>query len=105
MASRLTNIGYDAQSKLISSVSSYYNARTQAADVMSKVAQYNNSTTLEVAVKNQMSDLSMIENKLKALLADAQSVAQMATSLFNNLHASVSMQANGGTTVSQSNEF
>lgn len=105
MTSRLTNIGYDAQSKLISSVSAYYNARTQANEVMSKVAQYNNSTALEAAVKNQMSDLTLIEDKLKALLAEAQSIAQMTTALFNNIHVGATLQANGGTTVSQSNEF
>lgn len=105
MTSRLMNIGYDAQSKLISSVSSYYNARTQAQEVMSKVAQYNNSTALQAAEKNQMSDLTMIEDKLKALLAEAQSIAQMTTALFNNIHVGATLQANGGTTVSQSNEF
>lgn len=105
MTSRLTNIGYDAQSKLISSVSAYYNARTQANEVMSKVAQYNNSTELEAAVKNQMSDLTLIEDKLKVLLAEAQSIAQMATALFNNINVGASLRADGGTTVSQSNEF
>lgn len=105
MTSRLTNIGYDAQSKLISSVSAYYNARTQANEVMSKVAQYNNSTALEAATKNQASDLTLIEDKLKAMLAEAQSIAQMTTALFNNIHVGATLQANGGTTVSQSNEF
>lgn len=105
MTSRLSNIGYDAQSKLISSVSSFYGARTEAAKVMSAVAQYNNSTALEAAVKNQMSDLAMVDNKLKALLAECQAIAQMVTGFINNLHVSASLQANGGTTVSQSNEF
>ena len=105
IASKMSNVGYDAQSKLISSVSSLLNARSQAAEVMSKVAQYNNSTALEAAVKNQMSDISMIENKLKALLAEAQSIAQMTTALFNNLHVSASLSANGGTTVSQSGDL
>lgn len=105
MASRLSNIGYDAQSKLISSVSALLGARTNAAKVVSEVAQYNNSTALDAAVKNQMADLTMIEDKLKALLAEAQSIAQMTTALFNNIHVSASLQANGGTTVSQSNEF
>ena len=105
IASRLVPIGYDAQSKLISSVSSFYGARTEATKVMSAVAQYNNSTALDAAVKNQMADLTLIEDKLKALLAEAQSIAQMTTALFNNIHVSASLQANGGTTVSQSNEF
>jgi len=105
MTSRLTNIGYDAQSKLISSVSSYYNARTQAQEVMSKVAQYNNSTALQASEKNQMSDLTLIEDKLKAMLAEAQSIAQMTTALFNNITVGATLRADGGTTVSQSQEF
>ena len=105
VVSKMANVGYDAQSKLISSVSAYYNARSNAAETMSKVAQYNNTTALESAIKNQVSDLQMIENKLKALLSEAQAIAQMSTALFNNLHVSASLQANGGTTVSQNNEF
>lgn len=105
IASKMNNIGYDAQSKLISSVSALLNARSNAAETMSKVAQYNNSTALEADIKNQASDIGMIENKLRALLAEAQSIAQMTTSLFNNLHVSASLAANGGTTISQSNEF
>ena len=104
-ASRVTGIGYDAQSKLISSVSQFMNARSQVAETVSKVAQYNTSTALEAAVKNQMADMGMVENKLKALLAEAQSLAQMTTALFNNLHASVGLSTSGGTTLSQSGEF
>ena len=89
MASKLVGVGYDAQSKLISSAAQFYGARTQAAETMSKVAQYNNSTALEAAVKNQAADLTLIEDKLKALLTEAQGIAQMSTALFNNLHASV----------------
>ena len=90
MASKLVGTGYDAQSKLISAASSFYNARTQAAETISKIQQYNNSTALEVSVKNQAAELTMIEDKLRALIAEAGGIAQMATSLFNNLHASVS---------------
>lgn len=102
MASKLVGVGYDAQSKLISSAAQFYNARTQAADTMSKVAQYNNSTALEAAVKNQAADLAIVEDKLKALLAEAQGLAQMATALFNNLHASVSASDSFGRSVNYS---
>lgn len=105
IASRITGIGYDAQSKLISSVSQFMNARSQVAETVSKVAQYNNSTALEAAVKNQLADMGMVENKLKALLSEAQALAQMTTALFNNLHASVGLSTSGGTQLSQSGEF
>ena len=104
-AARLSNVGYDAQSKLISSAAQFYNARTQAKEAIAKVSQYNNSVSLQADEKNQMSDLTLIEDKLKAMLAEAQSIAQMATALFNNIHVGATLQANGGTTVSQSNEF
>ena len=32
--------------------------------------------------------MGMIENRLKALLTECQALAQMVTSLFNNVHAS-----------------
>ena len=105
MASRMSNVGYDAQSKLITSAAQMYNARSNAAETISKVTQYNNSTALEAAVKNQMSDLAIIENRVKALLSEAQSIAQMTTALFNNLNVQAALRADGSTTISQSNEF
>ena len=102
MASKVIGVGYDAQSKLISAASSFYNARIQAAEVTSKVAQYNNSTQLEAAVKNQMADLQMIENKLKGLLTEAQSLAQMSTALYNNLNVSSNISTSGGSSVNTS---
>ena len=85
---QLVNVGYDAQSKLISAASQFYNARTAVAELVNKAAQFNVSTGFDVASKNQAADLAMIEDRLKALLADCQLFAQMATSLFNNVHAS-----------------
>lgn len=95
MASRLVGVGYDAQSKLITSAAAFMNARTEAAALISKVNEYNNSLTFEAATKNQAAELTMIEDKLKALLAEAQAIAQMTTALMNNLHASTSVTANG----------
>lgn len=101
MSSHLVGIGYDAQSKMISSAAQYYGAQVNAAEMVNKVAQMNAANKLEAAAKNQMVDMSMVDAKLKALLAEAQSIAQMATAMFNNLHASVSMQAGGSTITSQ----
>lgn len=99
MASKLVGVGYDAQSKLISSAAQFYGARTQAAEMMSKVAQYNNSTALEAAVKNQAADLTLIEDKIKALLSEAQTISQMTTSLFNNLHVGANLNTAGGVSI------
>ena len=94
MASRLVGIGYDAQSKLISAASQFYNSRIAAAEVTAKVQQFNVSTGLEAASKNQAAELTLIEDRLKALLTECQALAQMATSMYNNLHASAGMGYN-----------
>jgi len=99
MASKLVGIGYDAQSKLISAASSFYNARSQAAETVSKVQQYNNSVALEAAVKNQTAELTMMEDKLKALLAECQTLASTCSSLFNNLHVQAGISGSGQTAV------
>ncbi len=92
-ASRLINFGYDAQSKLISAASQFYGVRAEVAKIANQNAQFNVSTALEAATKNQSSDLALIEDRLKALLTECQALATMATSLFNNLHASAGVSA------------
>jgi hypothetical protein len=46
----------------------------------------------------------MIENKLKGLLTEAQSLAQITTSLFNNLNTGATLNASAvaGTSISTS---
>ena len=104
MVSRMVNYGYDIQTKLISSASQFYAADTNAKEMVSKVAQYNTSIALDGAKANQGADMGIIEAKLKAMLAEAQSIAQMATSLFNNLHVGVTMQAGGSTITTQNQD-
>ena len=87
-SSKVIGIGYDAQTKLISAVSQLLGARKEVAQLISSVEQFNVTNTLTVAEKNQVADLTMIEDKLKALLMECQAFAQMATAMFNNLHAS-----------------
>lgn len=88
MASKLVNTGYDAQSKLISAASQFYSVRADVAKVSNQVSQFNVSTELEAQMKNQVADLTLIEDKVKVLLTEAQTLGQMATAMFNNLHAS-----------------
>lgn len=88
IASSVTGIGYDAQTKLISAVSSFYGARTEAAKVVTAASQFNTNIVQDVKIKNQAADLNLIEDKVKALMTEIQAIAQMATSLFNNIHAS-----------------
>jgi len=100
MASRVVGIGYDAQSKLISSAADYYRARAGAKEIIAKANQYNVTTALEADIKNQASELSMIDSKLKALLSEAQVIGQSITAMLNNLHASAGAQGNDTVTTS-----
>ena len=73
MASRLVGIGYDAQSKLISSASQFYNSRIAAAEATAKVSQFNANLGLEAAAKNQIAALQAAEkNQTVAFEADAK---------------------------------
>ena len=71
-----------------SAASQFYNSRTAAAELTAKVGQFNEQIALQASEKNQAADMGMIENRLKALLTECQALAQMVTSLFNNVHAS-----------------
>lgn len=96
-SSKLVSSAYDAQSRMISSAASFFGARIAATDLVNKAAQYNNSLAFEAATKNQSAELDMIDAKLKALLAEAEMLIKSAAALFNNLHASTSMSAQGST--------
>ncbi len=79
---------YGTQGQLIGAASQYYNARTAAAEMLAKYAQFNAEKTLQAATSNQAASLAVIENQVKAMVSEAQSLAQMTTALFNNLQAS-----------------
>lgn len=105
VSSKMAGVGYDAQAKLISAAADFYRADVTAADLNAKIGQFNVSSALDAATKNQAATLAIVDAKLKALLAEAAAVAQEATSLFNNLNVSASLAANGGSQLSGSAEF
>lgn len=86
LASGLVGTGYDAQSKLISATASYYNARTEASRVLKQAEQFNVDRKFAKDEKNVSNDVTMMQENVKLLLTEAQALAQIATSLFNNLH-------------------
>lgn len=95
MASRVVNVGYDAQSKLISAASQFYNSRIAAAELTSKINQFNVSSALQASEKNQSADITMIQTKIETLLTEAKALAQMSASMYNNLHASAGVSYSG----------
>lgn len=88
IASKVIGIGYDAQTKLINAVSGLVGARTEVQKLVSSVSEFNVTTGLQVAEKNQMSDLTVLEARVKTILAQCQALAQELASGLNNLHAS-----------------
>lgn len=88
MASQVVGTGYDAQSKMVSAAASYYGARTDAARVVRQAEQFNVTTKLTKDEKNQAVDMQSVEERVKALMSEAATLGQMASSLFNNVHAS-----------------
>lgn len=81
------------QSALIAAAADFYRADIAAAELTAKVGQFNNTLAVDVASKNQASELAVISERIKALLAEAQAVAQMASALFNNVNVSSSISA------------
>ena len=91
LASGLVGTGYDAQSKLISATASYYNARTDASRMLKQAEQFNVDRKFSKDEKNVQNDITLMQDNVKLLLTEAQALAQIATSLFNNLHVSSSV--------------
>jgi hypothetical protein len=60
--------------------------------------------TMRSQLGNIQLSLVLVEQVLH-LQEEAQSIAQMTTVLFNNLNVQTALRADGGTTISQSNEF
>jgi len=88
VASSVVGIGYDAQSKLISSAASYYGARNDARRVMNQAEQFNVTSKLQKDEKNQDVTVMLVEERIKALMSEAQVLGQITASMFNNLHVS-----------------
>ena len=152
VAGQVTSSAYEAQTRLIGVMAGYFNARTAAAELLTKneqfnatndiavaeknfqmaldaaeknqatalavaekntaftvevnaknqavglsVAEKNQATALAVAGKNLDSALATMDRRMQAVMRELAAIAQMATSLYNNLHASsgTSYQVNG----------
>lgn len=93
LASGLVNNGYDAQSKLISATASFYNARTGASQLLKQAEQFNVDRKYAKDERNAANDITLMQENIKVLLTEAQALAQIATSLFNNVNVSTSVSA------------
>lgn len=67
MASKILEMGYDIQTKLISAAAAFYNADTNAKDVMAKVGEFNVNAALEAS--KTTSSLSLEASKTTSSLS------------------------------------
>ena len=106
VSSRMTGLGYDAQTKLISAASQFYSARADVAKISVDVDKSNINADIERDKVLQQTGVARMGSKVQLLLADAQVTAQVATSLYNNMHvqASVSSSSANGVTYSYKND-
>ena len=91
LASSLVNTGYDAQSKLIRAAASFYNARTNASQLVKQAEQFNVDRKFSKDERNVSNDIALTQENVKLLLTEAQALAQITTALFNNLNVSGSV--------------
>jgi hypothetical protein len=89
MVSKMTNVGYDAQQKLISATASYYQARVAAKELTFKGNAANAGFTQQANEENMRSELTLIGEKTKALMTQIGSLTQLANGMLNNLHAQI----------------
>jgi hypothetical protein len=61
--------------------------------MVKQAQQFNVDRKFAKDEKNVSNDMALMQENVKLLLTEAQALAQIATSLFNNLHASVSVSA------------
>jgi len=100
VAANVMNVGYDIQTKLITAAAQYLGARSEVAKVKSQSDQFNVTTKLEAEMKNQAADMSILGDRVKALLTEIQALAQSTTALFNNIHASAGVSASDSVSTS-----
>lgn len=96
VASRVINIGYDLQPKLISAVSSFYGARIDAEKLAYSARQHNADFNQATALENLKSTIDILGKRVSTIVSDANSTSHMAASLFNNAHVQASMSGNLG---------
>lgn len=87
-ASQVVGLGYDAQSKMISAAASFYNARTDAQKMSTQIEQFNSSQNMQGQIETKKIEVIATQEYIKTLMGEAQELAQIATSLFNNLNVS-----------------
>lgn len=87
IASSMSTQSADAQARLISAASSFYNARINAADYELKAASTNADLAFRVASRNADIDADYVRQRVNAAVAAAESAGQQAAAALNGLNS------------------
>jgi hypothetical protein len=80
----------DAQNGLINAAANFYNARINAKELFLKRDSADAEFEQEKYKQDLNADIAVMQERVKAALAGAQSIAHQAAAALNNLHANVS---------------
>lgn len=92
MAYQLVMGKSQAQNGLIQAAAAFYNARTNAMDVVQKSKLANAQIDADVGKANLSSSTHLITKRADVAVAAADAVAREAAAMLNNLHTSVGVQ-------------
>lgn len=84
---RETGAAHGAQAAMLNAVGGFFSSRVSAAELALKSTIADVQAELEADKSNQNAEMSQIDLKVKAFLAQAQALAALATSLLNNIRA------------------
>lgn len=87
IASDLSTQSADAQARLISAVSSFYGARTNAAEFSLKREMANADNSLRAALANVSTASEYVKLRVQAAMSAAESLGQQAAAALNGLNA------------------
>lgn len=87
LGNQITDSAYQAQVRMIGAAGDFFRSRVTAAQFALEASKANASLALDAAKANQNADMDQIQNRLKALLSEAQLLATMVAAWSNNVRA------------------
>ena len=92
IAAQMASVDADAQARLISSVSSYYGARINAAEVLQRSQIANQESHLKAQIQTIQSTIDLVNTKASTAVEVMKSLGQQAASALNAVNATAQKQ-------------
>lgn len=96
IASSMSSQSADAQARLISAVSGYYNSRINAAELEAKILMFNADNGLKAVLANQDTEAKFAGLRVQAAVSAAESIGQQAAAALNGLNATAQLSESVG---------